>query len=50
MCGTFKSTKQGPHQLSPYYGVSWGRGWRRRPTDMERSCEYVQQTVADSLQ
>jgi hypothetical protein len=36
--------------LSPQHGASSGCGWRRRPTGMEGSCEYIKYTVADSRQ
>jgi hypothetical protein len=28
-------------QLVPRHGASSGCGWRRRPPDMEGSCEYI---------
>jgi hypothetical protein len=34
--------------LSPWHGTSSGCGWRRRPSDMEGSCKYTEQAVANS--
>jgi hypothetical protein len=28
--------------LSPRHGVFSGCGWRRRPPDMDSSCEYIE--------
>jgi hypothetical protein len=36
--------------LSPQHGVSSGCRWRIRPLRMEGSCEYIEQTVAESRQ
>jgi len=28
--------------LSPWLGASSGRGWKRRPSDIRNSCEYIE--------
>ena len=34
--------------LSPRHDASSGCGWRNGPSNMEGSCEYIEQAVADS--